>query len=390
MKKVLIIEDDEIVANIYRNKFLVEGYQVEVASNGEAGFESARRFRPDAIILDLILPVVSGLELIKRIRADPDLEKLPIIVFSNTYLSTLVQEAWKAGATKCLSKANCTPRVLIDVVRSAIAAPSAPVPVPAPVPEKTSGAQADDAFRAELRESFLESLPATLATLRAFLQGIIKAGNETERLQQVLELERRTRALTGNASLAGMVQIAQMSDALQALLQELHAKPNNLDASTLRTVASAIDFLASLFERASQPQRETPPAKILVVDDELTSRRAITHALEKARLKCVNVEDPQLAFKLLSEQSFDLVFLDVYMPGLNGFELCTKLRALPAHKKTPVVFVTGLKDLESRASSIISGGNDFIAKPFLFMELAVKALVYVLRGKLDPDHRPTP
>ena len=58
--------------------------------------------------------------------------------------------------------------------------------------------------------------------------------------------------------------------------------------------------------------------------------------------------------------------------------------------KEDKVFVTGLKDLESRASSIISGGNDFIAKPFLFMELAVKALVYVLRGKLDPDHRPTP
>jgi DNA-binding response OmpR family regulator len=149
-------------------------------------------------------------------------------------------------------------------------------------------------------------------------------------------------------------------------------------------VANAIDFLASLFAQATQPQRETPPANILVVDDEPISRRAITHALEKARLKCVNVEDPNVAFKLLSEQSFDLVFLDVDMPGMNGFELCTKLRALPAHKKTPVVFVTGLKDLESRASSMMSGGNDFIAKPFLFMELAVKALVYVLRGKLGP------
>jgi len=75
---------------------------------------------------------------------------------------------------------------------------------------------------------------------------------------------------------------------------------------------------------------------------------------------------------------------------MNGFELCTKLRALPAYKKTPVVFVTSLTDFESRANSTISGGNDFIAKPFLFMELAVKALLYVFRSQLDtakPVHR---
>ena len=72
------------------------------------------------------------------------------------------------------------------------------------------------------------------------------------------------------------------------------------------------------------------------------------------------------------------------MPGMNGFELCTKLRSMPAHKKTPVVFVTGLTDFESRANSTMSGGNDFIAKPFLFIELAVKALLYILRGRFGP------
>jgi DNA-binding response OmpR family regulator len=67
---------------------------------------------------------------------------------------------------------------------------------------------------------------------------------------------------------------------------------------------------------------------------------------------------------------------------MNGFELCTKVRTLPQYAKTPVVFVTGLSDLESRANSTMSGGNDFIAKPFLFIELTVKALVHVLRSRL--------
>ena len=86
---------------------------------------------------------------------------------------------------------------------------------------------------------------------------------------------------------------------------------------------------------------------------------------------------------MMSHEHFDLILLDVDMPGMNGFELCTKIRALTAYKKTPVVFVTSLNDFESRANSTMSGGNDFIAKPFLFMELAVKALLYVFRGKLD-------
>jgi PleD family two-component response regulator len=130
-------------------------------------------------------------------------------------------------------------------------------------------------------------------------------------------------------------------------------------------------------------KQEFPAVNILVVDDEAISRRAVTYALEKAKLKSVNVEDPLIAYNLLCENRFDLIFLDVDMPGMNGFELCTKLRTLPAHKKTPVVFVTSLNDFESRASSMMSGGTDFIAKPFLFIELAVKALVYVLRGRLE-------
>jgi DNA-binding response OmpR family regulator len=77
------------------------------------------------------------------------------------------------------------------------------------------------------------------------------------------------------------------------------------------------------------------------------------------------------------------VFLDVDMPGMTGYELCAKLRALPQHKKTPVIFVTSLNDFDSRTTSTMSGGNDFICKPFLFTELTVKALIYVLRAKLE-------
>ena len=121
MKKILIIEDDQIVANVYRNKLAVEGYTTEISPDGETGLRQIRTFKPELILLDLMLPGISGVEVIKAIRGgDAELAKTHIIVFTNTYLTNLIQEAWRAGANKCLSKANCTPKDIIDIVRGAI------------------------------------------------------------------------------------------------------------------------------------------------------------------------------------------------------------------------------------------------------------------------------
>jgi DNA-binding response OmpR family regulator len=391
VKKILIIEDDQIVANVYRNKLAVEGYQTEAAPDGESGLKLMRSFQPDAIVLDLMLPKMSGVEVIKEIRSEAEFSKLPIIVFSNTYLTNLVQEAWKAGATKCVSKINCSPKDFLDLVRHTVGA-GEPV---SQAHQKTGGApkakpamlagETDAAFQAGLRKTFIAGLPATLTALRAGLQKFIKSDTEVARLKQIHELYRRVHAANGNAGLVGLIQIAHMAAALEALLKELYENPKSINASTLRTVAAAVDFLGFLFERGTQPDKqEMPAASILVVDDEDIACRAIVYALEKAQLQSVSVQDPNAALELLSNNNYDLVFLDVDMPGMTGYELCAKLRSLPAHNKTPVVFVTVLSDFDNRTSSRMAGGNDFIAKPFLYIELTIKALIHVLRGKLQP------
>jgi CheY-like chemotaxis protein len=176
-----------------------------------------------------------------------------------------------------------------------------------------------------------------------------------------------------------------MAAALEALLKEIYEKPKNINVSSLRTIAAGVDFLGFLFQSGLAPEKQDmPQANILVVDDEAISRRAIIYALEKTQLPSVGVDNPAEALRLVSEKPFDLVFLDVDMPVMSGFELCAKLRQLPQHKKTPVLFVTALNDFESRTNSTMAGGNDFIGKPFLFIELTVKALMHVLRTKLQP------
>src|SRR5437762_314348 len=199
MKKILIVEDDQIVANIYKNKFSVEGFQVEIAFDGEKGLDMVRSFRPDAVILDLMLPKITGVELMRKIRSERDFEHLPVIVFSNTYLTNMVQEAWKAGATKCLSKANCTPKQVINVVRTALSLNGSPQsttgktanPQPAAAatqtaslataavtssaestvaaPKESADRAQDTEFQGDLRQSFIDSLPGHLSSLRGLL-----------------------------------------------------------------------------------------------------------------------------------------------------------------------------------------------------------------------------
>src|SRR5216117_2187855 len=164
MKKMLIIEDDKIVGHIYRHRFQMEGFQVELASDGEAGLTAVKQFKPDMVILDLMLPRLSGVEVLRKLRADETTKSLPVIVLSNAYLSSIVQDAWKAGANHCMIKASCTPKQLIEVVNrlSADAAPLRDAPA-ASAPDPLPPSEDDGAFQSELRQTFLNSAHEQIA-----------------------------------------------------------------------------------------------------------------------------------------------------------------------------------------------------------------------------------
>jgi DNA-binding response OmpR family regulator/HPt (histidine-containing phosphotransfer) domain-containing protein len=451
MKKILIIEDDPIVAHIYRTRLEKEGYGVETCDDGQAGFYRIHEFHPDGVLLDLMLPKMNGVDILKKIRAQSQFANVPVIVFTNAYVPNMIQEAFSAGASQVFNKATLTPRQILDSLhlllngsatqssgsiipmpssigdtafkRKAAAASNNPPPrftepsfhsappaeegspppprifaspdeldksaaaSPSPQPQRPISTAAqmktdDAAFHAELFQAFTAAKPETLATLRKLLQDFTKAPDDASREPHLLELYRKVHSLTGSAGIAGFSSISQLTAALEVLLKELHEKPKNINASTLRTVAHSIDFIGELFKVETPQNGDSPPANILVVDDEILSRRAVTYALEKASLKSINVEDSAVALRLATETAYDVIFLDVQMPGMDGFELCTKIRALPTNKTTPVIFVTSLTDFKSRAKSSLSGGTDLIAKPFMFIELTVKALTHVLRGRV--------
>lgn len=81
MKRIVVVDDQPILGSIYRTKFTAEGFQVDVAADGEEALELIQRTKPDAVLLDLMLPKVDGLEVLKRLRAQTSFKTLPIIIF---------------------------------------------------------------------------------------------------------------------------------------------------------------------------------------------------------------------------------------------------------------------------------------------------------------------
>jgi CheY-like chemotaxis protein len=116
-----------------------------------------------------------------------------------------------------------------------------------------------------------------------------------------------------------------------------------------------------------------------VVDDEEISRETTCQALEQARLRALSVEDPLLALKLAKDNRFDLLLTDIQMPQMNGFALCEQFQATETNAKTPVIFVTSQSEFEAQVRLGANSSRDFIAKPILLVELAVKALTHLLR-----------
>jgi DNA-binding response OmpR family regulator len=98
------------------------------------------------------------------------------------------------------------------------------------------------------------------------------------------------------------------------------------------------------------------------------------------------VDSPVRALKRRTGNGFDLIVLDIELPDANGFDLCSRFRAMPARRTTPIIFLSMHTDLKDRTESVLRGGNDYITKPFLHMELATKALSFVIGGPLKLAH----
>ena len=117
MKKIFLVEDDPFLIDIYTTKLKESGFSVEVSSEGEEAVGKIKENPPDLVVLDIVLPQIDGWEILKRIKADPILKKLKIIILSNLGQKEEVEKGTKLGAAKYLIKAHYTPSQVVEEIK---------------------------------------------------------------------------------------------------------------------------------------------------------------------------------------------------------------------------------------------------------------------------------
>lgn len=120
MKKILIIEDDQLTALVYRKHLEKAGYEVHLAPDGQAGLEAIQQLAPDGVLLDLMMPHLGGIPLLKMLRALPSGGNVPVVVITNAYVPQLVSEAKAAGANQALAKSTMTAQTLATAFREVL------------------------------------------------------------------------------------------------------------------------------------------------------------------------------------------------------------------------------------------------------------------------------
>ena len=195
MKRIVIIEDHPVLASIYRNKFTVEGFQVESASDGVKGLELINRIKPDLVVLDLAMPKMNGIEVLKRLRTNNLFKDLPVIIFSD---SAWKQQAWREGATSVLSKSGHSPSQVVEAARDALLKfESRPAQgtqtTNIPVPAAPSTVSANQTRRNEGHVLLIEDQDDLCATISAALEEsgfrVTSVGSHADALRQLAAVE---------------------------------------------------------------------------------------------------------------------------------------------------------------------------------------------------------
>lgn len=113
-KKILVAEDDKFIAHAYKNALKMEGFNVELASDGEEALAKAKTFKPDLMLLDLVMPVKNGFDTLRDLRKHNT--KLPVIILSNLGQESDIKQCEKFGISDYLIKSNISMKEVISKI----------------------------------------------------------------------------------------------------------------------------------------------------------------------------------------------------------------------------------------------------------------------------------
>lgn len=364
---LLIVEDDEVFANVLKDYAMEKGFRPLLAYRGDTGLEMAITEQPDAIILDIMLPVMDGWTILKKLKADPKTKHIPVHMMSAGderadkaktegaigFLKKPIEKEQLDDAFNLISKNpgkyNFKTVLLIeDQELQSMAVKEDLVNKGIEVVQAFSGQQALDFLELKIFDCII--LDLNLPDISGFdLLDKIKTRPAFSHIPVIIN----------TAMELDQAKMAHIMKYTEAMVLKSNKSNNRL--------IDEVSLFMNKIKKDDHTKNEEKPfinKTILITDDDMRNIFALSSALQDYNLNIVIANHGREAIeKLESDQTIDLVLMDIMMPEMDGYEAMRAIRLKKEFAKLPIIALTAKAMKQDRDKCIEAGANDYISKP---------------------------
>ncbi|MFH2058664.1 MAG: response regulator [Pseudomonadota bacterium] len=379
---VLAVDDVKSNLNLIREYLKSTQLNVISAEDGEQALLLAKEYKPDLILMDISMPVMDGYEATRLIKADDTLNHIPIIAVTAVFLQGGSNKLKHKGFQDYLCK-PITRKALFNIISGFLKHSTPDFPMEKPVRFLNSKA--------------LKMLPVLIETLeKKFMPAwkLLENRLSIPAVKRFASAMNRFGTITANSPLeefakdlfdyAGDFDIENTRKLLYEFPElverfksvQKQCRPNEAENSQQKEIPAlsvcfedSMDELDDLFKEDMDKQNTS---SVLIVDDNPKHIHLIGKTLAGKGYMLEAATSGQQVLEWVKTRQFDLILLDVVMPGMNGFDVCKKLKLLPGLKDTPVIFLTVKTEISDIVKGFQIGVVDYVTKPFNPIELIAR------------------
>ena len=375
-RTVLVIENDQNFARVLLDMAREKGFRAVVELDGEAGLAAAREIRPDAITLDIDMPGMDGLEVLDRLKRDPDTRHVPVHIISGVEEK---REGLKAGAIAFLAKPvskegldaafarissfiDTVPKNLLVVEDNETQRQSIVELIAHDDVDIIAVGSAEEAL-GKLQEKHFDCMVLDLGLHSGDMSGFdllekVKSDPDNHDLPIII--------YTGKElSQEDETKIKKYAETI--IVKDVKSPERLLDETALflhRIEAKLPEQKRKMLEHLHDADSVVAGKNILVVDDDVRNIFSLTSMLEDHGMVVRFAENGKQAIdELKKDANVDAVLMDVMMPEMDGYETTRAIRAMDQFKSLPIIALTAKAMKGDREKCIAAGASDYITKP---------------------------
>ncbi len=359
---ILIVDDNPHNLQVLGNLLREEKYEIEFAVSGEATLDWLKNRQFDLILLDINMPGMNGFEVCKKIRSNKETHEIPIIFLSAESERESILKGFEVGAQDFVIKPFDSRELLARV--------------------KT---QLDLKSKTEKLEKINDWLGKKIDNWLKMSVDKPGSSEATDLSAKLIEFDKNQSYVLKDICLELNTSIKEIEKLIgksfdsknKSQFKEIVKADNRLTSKT-REIVYKKGMMIS--DEKNSPV-DTP--LILIVDDNPKNLQVLGNYLQLEGYLVEFALNGESALDWIRKAEFDLILLDIMMPGMDGFEVCKIIKRDPLNQKTPIIFLTAKIDTESIVNAFDLGAVDYIIKPFNQKELIarVKTQIEIKRSR---------